>query len=574
MPSRDVSKKPVTPAQASQESATTNTSKPVNSPNIQKSAVSSTPARSTKEAPVQVSETPNKPAHHPGPIADVAPTVLNRPTQIPKDGPGKSLEKTKQATQPLQSSQEVQPPKNTVHEPRNTQNAENAKLSKPVNVPKHSNTVKPLTVAKPLEQAEKSTATKVAGPDDGIQSQSSDTLMRNLFDEPAPPVKSTDRNKAVALSGADKATKVPTDEDSIMQDVLDASTSSSEPTAQQKQQQQQRYRTQALADDQIASNAPAVQHAAQIPASQPTDVLGPAHFTYTIHQKHYTELDDPALMPSSPLIPAPHTDLTSTNALALQLFESTAQYASAYAIKYEKRYQRRDENDCVQCCSVYLTGDEAGAGKKNYHIIWVERNTVVPHKSFVPDKQTPLLNKTLYMIRLCRRVERATPDTSDNSDGSDGEDSEDRLEHSREPSRNRTPRKELHYEPLDTPEMRRHGVFTQVYTARNLANRAAMQLQIALSLPKDPQKAMDKMWQQRETKALWEEMLKLDGWKIPSMEHGIEEDGDGDMDGEGDTEKSEERRRGGCWDSKFNGLGGVKWKLWVERVGVFGPRNV
>jgi hypothetical protein len=383
--------------------------------------------------------------------------------------------------------------------------------------------------------------------------------------EPEPAASSNSKrgpNNAVP-NDSYKPAQSSTEDDTLIDELFDKPIPSLEPTTEQLHQETP---TRPQSPKPLASPSPLPQ-AVLLPATQ-TDILGPPHFTYTVYQKHYTELDSPAKAPSTLLSPTAH-DLSTANALATQLFDSTSAYTSAYGIKYEKRYQRRDENDCIQCFSAYVTGNVEKPGMKHFHLIWVERAVVVPHRDHGLAPETSLLNKTMYMLRLCRCVERVSSPDADSDSGSESEDSDgDGGVETKE---------ELHYVPLDAPEIRSHGVFKQVFTTRGLANRAAMELQIALSLPKEPKKEMDRVWREKESAVLARELMRLEG--LEGLAGGgkgegeeVEEGADREMDGEG--EGREKRNGEGCWDKRFNGLGGLKWKVWVEKVEVFGPRNM
>ncbi|CAI6334387.1 unnamed protein product [Periconia digitata] len=96
----------------------------------------------------------------------------------------------------------------------------------------------------------------------------------------------------------------------------------------------------------------------------------------------------------------------------------------------------------------------------------------------------------------------------------------------------------------------------EAYTTRATANAAAFAVQVDLSHDKEARGA-NARWQEQNVRVLREKLDAL---------HTEEEQDDGSSHEEGK----------GCWRSEFNesGLGGAKFEIVVQRVGVCGPRNV
>ncbi|KAF2277987.1 uncharacterized protein EI97DRAFT_432077 [Westerdykella ornata] len=302
-------------------------------------------------------------------------------------------------------------------------------------------------------------------------------------------------------------------------------------------------------------------------------------FTYTLHQKLYTELDNPSLIPSTPLSP-PYTSLAAANAQAALLVAATKSFHASHNIHFSSVREFRDENDCLVFVGVGTNpaaGDDV-AGRKNYCRIWVERRVVLGDVRGTADAaesgdaqggRTEYICKTLFLLRLCKVIVNDSSD-SEADDGDDGDSGEVRLE----------------YIPLSDPAIRRLNVFSEVYTVRAQANSAARRLQIGLSHKKEPLKETERRWQEEENRRLMDKIHVLEGLDTvigsgDESEEGEEkEKGKGKGKGKGRKKTEAEReaekpaRRRGCWESEFNGLGGERYRLWVERVQVCGPRNM
>lgn len=649
---REKQKKPGAPAQSKPAAAQKNLDRqqfPQLAPKAAPAVPASiTPVQPAKVAPKESSKTTGKVDSRPGSnktAPSSAPKSAN-PAQTPMKVSGAYFGKTKKATQAPPPDQNAQFPGKTAQAPQNRRNtqvpekttqapqeARHSKMqtpSKHVDTPKpfaaadqetgsntpavvpekskshevpvastHSTTAKPASVSKASETSEKGQPTEISAPEDDARSETSDTSMRDLFDEPKLPATTlgTEADQVAKSGGSEKgkeavpakddivqgqlkehiprptqATKeVPkpseptketpaVDEDVTMTDVLD------KPTPSIELQSSSQQTTQPSPDDETPATDFSIENAVPLPPVSPSDIPAP-HFTYTIHHKHYTSLDDASTIPSIPFS-APSISLSSTNAVATEMYNATAIHESLYGIKYEKRYQRTDDHGCLQCCNIYITGDDLELGLRKYHLIWVAREAVIPTKSAALDEKAmgkEMLRTTLYAVRLCRIVERAiTPSSSSSSSSNSGSDSDS----DEQPDK----REEHHHVDLTPTFLQQHRLSAQIYTTRNLANRAAMQLQVSLSLPKEPKKEMDRVWKAREMKALHDEVLRMEGWKLREEE--VEGAADREMDGgtEGKGDKEDERKA--LWDKKVNGLGGGKWRVWVEKVGVFGPRNV
>jgi hypothetical protein len=262
-------------------------------------------------------------------------------------------------------------------------------------------------------------------------------------------------------------------------------------------------------------------------------------FRYAIFQKLYSEVDDPTGIPARQIPSQIFTDINEANKQAQELIEATKQDSKLYAVQFQSWRETRDAQDCVTFTGSFVNVDKEHAGRKNYHKIWVERQSVSAHEPKVLDKGTHFISKTLYTLRLCKLVE-------------EDEDS----------STSPQPEVTLQYVSLSSPPIRGLGIFTELYTVRDDANRAAMKLQIALSHKKEPLKETERKWQELENRKLRDKVHALDGFVV------IDEEG---SDGEIDTSKA---GKGGCWESEFNALDGERYKLWVESTRVFGPRNI
>jgi hypothetical protein len=246
-------------------------------------------------------------------------------------------------------------------------------------------------------------------------------------------------------------------------------------------------------------------------------------FEYTIREKLYSEVDASSSTPDTQIVSRAYTDLDEANAQAEQRINATLQHPTFYTIQVEDWQKKRDDNDCITFLSTFTSLQDRV--KRHYHKIWVERRAVPKNPAHIITPRIPFINKTLYILRLCKVIQPDDEDTSTSIP---------------------TP-PILEYQNLSTPTMRQNGLFSEITTVLDDANRAARRLQITLSHKKDPSSEAEKKWQEEDNRKLRDKVHALD-----STLGGSE----------------------GYWKSEFNGLGGERYRLVVEPVGVSGPRNI
>ncbi|KAF2657202.1 hypothetical protein K491DRAFT_677375 [Lophiostoma macrostomum CBS 122681] len=308
---------------------------------------------------------------------------------------------------------------------------------------------------------------------------------------------------------------------STKQEVTEASTTTQNTATQKTATQNTAMPDTAAQTTGAATMLVATRPSAGNPPSTPAQVSPPPTiFAYTIWERLFSETDQStSTNPATQIVSRAYTDLDHANAQAERRIDATLHHPTFYTIQFQDWQKTRDENDCVTFLATFTNLQDRG--KKHYHKIWVARSAEpqTPTDAVIP--RTPFINKTLYILRLAKVLE------ADDED----EDAPPALE----------------FQSLATPEMRARGLFSELMTVLGDANRAARRLQIALSHMKNPGTEAEKIWQENDDRRLREKMHALDS-------------------GVGG--------KAGLWESEFNGLGGERFRLVVEEVGVSGPRNV
>lgn len=264
-------------------------------------------------------------------------------------------------------------------------------------------------------------------------------------------------------------------------------------------------------------------------------------FQYTIWQKFYfNELEEASATPVQ-IMSRAYTNIDEANKQAKALIEAIRNFTRFYGANIENWYEMRDKHDCISFSGSFTTTNEEKEMEKKYHKIWVEQQLVWRPGARVPNGKTPFINKTIYILRLCKLH---FPDEDMSSPS---------------PSPSTSPALTPAHRPKPTPIRERLSLtspsilfllpspLTETYTVLDLANRAARRLQVALSHKRNPISEAEKKWQEEDNRKLRDQVHALD----PTL-GGVE----------------------GCWKSEFNGLGGERYGLVVEECGVGGPRNI
>ena len=243
------------------------------------------------------------------------------------------------------------------------------------------------------------------------------------------------------------------------------------------------------------------------------------YFEYSIHQNIWSESTPESSSPSTECS-RPLTCIEEANAQAETLSRALReQYQQHFRVHFSGWNNEKDNHGCDALTSTFAPVDDPR--KKSYMKVWVQRNYVSAYAGVKPADlpRAPFVAKTVYVLRLFKLV--GSNAESDAEDAVEGEDT-------------RTETVSRIYHPLPR---------TECYTTLDAANRAARDVQLEMSLKKDPRE-LEKIWQEQKLRELHNKVREL---------------------GE-DT----------CWKSEFNGsgLGSARFELVVEEVGLCGPRNL
>ncbi|CAO2651646.1 Nn.00g042160.m01.CDS01 [Neocucurbitaria sp. VM-36] len=273
---------------------------------------------------------------------------------------------------------------------------------------------------------------------------------------------------------------------------------------------------------------------AQIPATSPhsptnnilsgqaISAAAEPYFEYSIFQKTWTSEQQEQDVPATELILRPYTNINEANAQAEKLFHYIKdQYSQHSQLQLNETSTKRSEHSCSTLLATF--SNVAYPAKTSHIKIYVQRDFVSIFANQTPQawmrNNNPVLSKTAHTLRLFKLLPSPSDDTASDTDQA--------------PSLIRV------YHPLPC---------TEVYTTLSSANSAARNLQIELSHKKEPKKMIDVKWQEQNLKELNE--------KVKALRAGV-----------GGEE--------GYWKSEFNAceMGGGRWEVVVEMVGICGPRN-
>ncbi|KAF2270316.1 hypothetical protein CC78DRAFT_564342 [Lojkania enalia] len=253
-------------------------------------------------------------------------------------------------------------------------------------------------------------------------------------------------------------------------------------------------------------------------------------FEYTVYQKSWSENEPESSTATSQVMQQTFRNIGDANRAAKSLYLYTNEHhPRAYSIQFKEWHAGQDEAGCASYFAVFQSPHLSLTD--HYLKIWVSRRPVLHHESILAPPSTLFVTKSVFILRLYKLLYPEHPADKLDSDVDADADGDEEV-----PDAEQTPICEYH--PI---------LGGEIYTVLDSANRAARNLQIELSHKKHPQSIMEKKWQEEDLRKLNDAVHKLDLT----------------MGGEA-----------GFWNSRFNGLGGEKFELKVEKVGLTGPRNL
>jgi hypothetical protein len=241
---------------------------------------------------------------------------------------------------------------------------------------------------------------------------------------------------------------------------------------------------------------------------------------YTVFQKTYTSTDDESSIPTVQI--STHTDIDAANAQAEVLhLAALHQHPLVYDIKFHEWNNKGDPFDCQTYLGTFSPVEYPS--RKSYLRIWVERNAASTHTDRLPPRQAHFLAKTVFILRMRKVID---PESEDEDKDKDKDNSDD----------------------VPNPIRVYHALpdgYAELYTTLDAANRAARRLQVEISHEKEPANDMQRLWQEKNLRELYDKVYKLE-------------------------------KEGGHWQSRCNEvrLGGDRFELVVEQTRLSGPRNL
>lgn len=169
-----------------------------------------------------------------------------------------------------------------------------------------------------------------------------------------------------------------------------------------------------------------------------------------------------------------------------------------------------------------------------------------------PVSSVPLVNRTVYAVRLWKLLKTMQEDDADSDASASASNHADEDANTTYDDKTRT------YHPLPP-------ICSEIHTTLESANRTAKRVEIHLRHVKENKNELDKVWQ---TQNLQELDRKLEGLRKEGEVVGF-------ADASSEVLEDEGGRMKGCWWSSFSGPGQQEeYELLVCAVGLSGPRNL
>ena len=250
----------------------------------------------------------------------------------------------------------------------------------------------------------------------------------------------------------------------------------------------------------------------------PPPVNAEPYFEFSIHRKVWKAWQTEESVVAEEL-GSPCTNIEEANARADKFFDRRREDMQQHCfIQFDEWSIRRDEHACKTFTAKFAPIMDPE--QESWMKMWVQRDEVSALAGGIPAEMehTSFVSKSIYVLRLFTMVSGSSENDSDDEDAMD----------------------------IDNPPLRVYHPIkgTSHFTTLDAANRAAHRLHIDLAHRRKP-KSLEAMTQKKERQKLQEHLGTLSG-------------------------------NNGYWESEFDGTGldSKQYELVVERVQLYGPRNL